>query len=89
MTKIQKDAELIVTRALVAELAQAQVKLNQPKPAQPQVKLNQPKCKLRSSSGRTPKAINLRIGKFLKTKIFKKHRDGIVIALHRETRKKL
>ena len=28
MTKIQKDAELIVTRALVAEFAQAQVKLN-------------------------------------------------------------
>ena len=61
MTKIQKDAELIVTRALVAELAQAQVKLNQPKPAQPQVKLNQPKCKLRSSAGRTPKAIGMQI----------------------------
>ena len=43
MPKIQKDAELMLARALLAELAQAQVKLNQPKLAQPQVKLNQPK----------------------------------------------
>ena len=44
MPKIQKDAELMLARALLAELAQAQVKLNQPKLAQPQVKLNQPKA---------------------------------------------
>ena len=44
MSKIEKDAELMLARALVAELAKAQVKLNQPKLAQPQVKLNQPKA---------------------------------------------